>query len=380
MSDKIIKRIKIRIKDYRLNVKVKIFSGYVINANQSILLSEKYDYGFLKLDNVKRNRLQFSGHKGISLYERLKNPISDHDIFSFLEQIVDALEKIARIGLARSNLVLDLKYIFLNEAAKELTFMYLPIATPHGGRDILETFEQIIYSVVPLEIDSNCLSDFSRFIKRLDGFDAKKIEKYISDNVRGKMASSDEIRGTVSRQPDIRDEKIEPLFDDEKTELMSDDESTYLFAGSPQNSSQMEERRILGIVDDGNTCMLEDEATELLEEEKTDLLEEENVIPYSLPVLIRNQTDEVVRINKPVFRIGKEENCVDYVVTDNAAISRSHVDIISRNGRYFVFDLRSKNKTYLNNRVLPAEQEVEIFNGDILRLANEDFCFKYDRG
>ena len=94
------------------------------------------------------------------------------------------------------------------------------------------------------------------------------------------------------------------------------------------------------------------------------------------PILFRSSTEEVIRINKPVFRIGKDENCVDYVVTNNISMSRSHADIISRNGRYFVFDLRSKNKSYINNRVLPTEQEVEIFNGDVLKLANEDFLFQ----
>lgn len=375
MRDKIIKRVRIRIKNYWLNVKVKISSGYVININQSNLLSEKYTYGFLKLNNVKKNKLEFLGPKGISLYEKLKNPISDYDIFSYVEQVVDVLRKIERIGLSRSNLVLDLKYIFINEATKELTFMYLPIATPHGGKDVLEAIEQIIYFASPVEKNSEYLSNFSHFIKKLDGFDANKIDGYISDTIKRKMISDDKTNGTVSYQPNISDEKTELTSDDEKTELMID-ESTDLLFKSSQNDLKTEEKRILGIVGDENTCMLEDETTELLEEEKTDLLEKENVILYKSPALIRKQTDETVRINKPVFRIGKEEHCVDYVVADNAAISRSHADIISRNGRYFVLDLRSKNKTYINNRVLPTEQEVEIFDGDILRLANEDFLFQ----
>ena len=57
-------------------------------------------------------------------------------------------------------------------------------------------------------------------------------------------------------------------------------------------------------------------------------------------------------------------------------MSRSHADIIIRDGRYYVFDLRSKNKTFINNRVLPTEHEIEIFDGDILKLANEEFLFR----
>ena len=122
----------------------------------------------------------------------------------------------------------------------------------------------------------------------------------------------------------------------------------------------------------------DEETTEIFSDsdDKKDLFDEAQAVYYKTPTLTRTLTEEIIRIKKPVFRIGKEENCVDYVVSNNIAISRSHADIISRNGKYFVFDLRSKNKSYINNRVLPAEHEVEIFDGDVLRLANEDFLFQ----
>lgn len=97
---------------------------------------------------------------------------------------------------------------------------------------------------------------------------------------------------------------------------------------------------------------------------------------FNYPKLVRLSTNEIIVIDKPVFRIGKEKQCVDYVVTNNATISRSHADIISKNGRYYVFDIQSKNRTYINNRVLPSEKEIEISNDDVLKLANEEFLFK----
>ena len=38
--------------------------------------------------------------------------------------------------------------------------------------------------------------------------------------------------------------------------------------------------------------------------------------------------------------------------------------------------LHSKNKTYINGRIVPPEYEVEIFDGDILKIANEEFKFQ----
>jgi len=95
----------------------------------------------------------------------------------------------------------------------------------------------------------------------------------------------------------------------------------------------------------------------------------------SYPYLIRKKNDEKIMVNKPVFRIGKERKYCDYFVLDNNAVSRSHADIITKNKRYYIVDLHSTNKTYVDNRVIPVEVEVEIFSGTSLRLANEDFTF-----
>ena len=93
------------------------------------------------------------------------------------------------------------------------------------------------------------------------------------------------------------------------------------------------------------------------------------------PYLIRKSMNERIIINKPVFRIGKERSYVDCFISNNGAISRSHADIISRGHRYFICDRNSTNKTYRNGYMLTPEDEVEIFDGDILQLANEEFEF-----
>ncbi len=116
------------------------------------------------------------------------------------------------------------------------------------------------------------------------------------------------------------------------------------------------------------------------ETEETVLLNETPVAakePTIFPELYRVRTGDVVRINKPVFRLGKERSYVDYFVTNNNAVSRSHADIITRPSGYFVVDLNSKNRTFINNVPLVVQQETRINEGDVLRLGNEEFVFRF---
>lgn len=93
------------------------------------------------------------------------------------------------------------------------------------------------------------------------------------------------------------------------------------------------------------------------------------------PYLTRVKTGERIIINKPVFRIGKEKSYVDYFIADNTAISRSHCNIHSENGEYYIEDTNSTNHTYVNGNIINSNAKVKLSNGDRVRLANEDFTF-----
>ena len=101
-----------------------------------------------------------------------------------------------------------------------------------------------------------------------------------------------------------------------------------------------------------------------------------NEIKTLAPVLIRKKNNERIDINKPVYRIGKEKSYVDYFVSDNTAVSRSHANIITREGQYFIVDTNSTNHTYLNGTMIQSNLETKINDRDKIRLANEDFEFR----
>lgn len=95
------------------------------------------------------------------------------------------------------------------------------------------------------------------------------------------------------------------------------------------------------------------------------------------PYLIRTRNKERIPINKDLFRIGKEPTYADYYIGDNSAISRSHANIISRGGEYYVMDTNSTNHTYVNDIIVPKNMETKISHGDKVRLANEEFEFRF---
>lgn len=94
------------------------------------------------------------------------------------------------------------------------------------------------------------------------------------------------------------------------------------------------------------------------------------------PYLIRMKNNEKIILDKPVFRIGKEKSYVDYFIGDNTAISRSHANVVMKDGEYFVVDTNSTNHTYVNGTMLQSNVETKIAHGAKIRLANEDFEFK----
>ena len=113
----------------------------------------------------------------------------------------------------------------------------------------------------------------------------------------------------------------------------------------------------------------DDEATSLL----TNINQSQN---YAY--LIKKNSFDRIDVNKPVFRIGKERSYADYSVMNNNAVSRLHADIINKNGVYFIKDNNSTNGTFVNGVRIQSNIEVEIFDGNTITLANEEFDFHID--
>lgn len=394
-------KFKAKAKDCQLLVKAKASMGETIDEKELDRFSRVYLRGFLKPKLVKKNLVEYTGPVGISLYERLKKPTTKRDFLFMLEQIVVAVQKLQANNMGLNNLVMNLQYVYTNEVTKEIQFIYIPTAKGLQNLNLIEFIEAVAYSVKPAdEKDNEFVSRFIYFFKAMKPFDINKVEAFVAKEDRSVVNTIKKQNagqsGFMTNKPqhyyDHYDEKKKTEDDDDPTGLLTetdDDDPTGLLVEDDDPTGLLVEggdddaTGLLGD-DDEATGLLnnvddDDDATGLLtstgdEDEATGLLVENNA-NVRFPTLFRVLTEETISINKPVFRLGKERSYVDYFVTNNIAVSRSHADIITRGNKYFVKDLNSKNRTYINDQELPIHMEVEIHDGDRLKLGNEEFVF-----
>lgn len=354
---------KAKAKDCQLIIRAKASVGESIDSKELDRFARVFLRGFFKPTKIKKGIVDYTGPVGISLYERLKKPITKRDFLFIIEQIVVAVQKMQANSFPLMHLEMNIQKIYINETTKEVQFIYLPTDKPRDTGDLISLIDSIIYSAQPAEEkDNEVVSRFVYYFHGLKPFEINKIELFIAKEDRSVVNT---IRKQNAGQSGYMTNKQQHYYnhygdkeDDEETGLLDDD-------------------------NDEATGLLDDEATGLLDDEATGLLKnsEMRAVPESVQEiyyasLYRILTDETIKINKPVFRLGKERSYVDYFVSNNIAVSRSHADIITRAGKHYVKDLNSKNHTYINGKEIPVHSEIEIVNGDKLTLGDEEFIFK----
>lgn len=140
---------KVKTRDCQLIVGVRLSLKEKINVTQLDFFSNRYIRGLLKVKMIKKSHIEYYGPIGISLYERLKKPISKYDFLFIMEQVVDTVQKLNANSLIINNVIFDIKNVFINEITKELQFIYLPLENVQKETDIIGFMEQIIYASKP---------------------------------------------------------------------------------------------------------------------------------------------------------------------------------------------------------------------------------------
>lgn len=383
-------KLKVKFKNSQITVKSKLSKDEQINAREVEILNSKIIRGIMKPTVEGEKKLSYLSPGGIKLEAYLKKGITKNDFFLVIAQILEAVKSIGRNSFNINNLILNMKYVFVNEMTHELHFVYQPIYSSAISSDLAPFLYDVAYSVtLALNEDYKCVNNFIAYLKGLQAVSVINIEKYLLDvypqiykQVKRQKYGQSEYLGSFKNGKDIyydtdKRRKPTPLADYDSASLFSEkndkDEATSLLMEDVKDTPT-------SLLDDDNnepTSLLvedEDEATSLLiDDEATSLLSEGAQISY--PYLIRKNSFDRMDINKPVFRIGKERSYVDYFVANNNAISRIHADIITKNNSFFVKDENSTNGTYVNGNRLSPNEEVQVFDGDIITFANEEFEF-----
>jgi len=107
----------------------------------------------------------------------------------------------------------------------------------------------------------------------------------------------------------------------------------------------------------------------------TILTEDYNKPVIATPYLIRTKNDEKIALVGESLRIGKERGYVDYAITDNSTISRSHAVIRKTDAGYVIADTNSTNHTYVDDIMASSNCDIPLEHGARIKLSNEEFVF-----
>lgn len=375
-------KIKVKSKLGLSQLILKSLKGQQLNENEVYAINSNKVDGLLHLDVVQKGnsfQLIYNITGFITFKEYLATPLNKERFAMILQNILTNLKSMNSAFFNQQYLLMDFNRVMVNPATQHIYFVYVPIQFFESGTTLREFLLNIIQhsSFAPGE-DTSYVKDYITILNRGVNFSVFDLEEYINTLLGQKTYNQQTIecpqchsqlkKGTnycsacgakVSGNTGNTGKGVyNPLGDDdEKKEVVEEVVHT-------------EERR------KDNTQGLSDGTTVLgADPGGTTVLGSEELYTPSYPYLIREKTNEKISVNKPSFRIGSERKYVDYWVNDNSTVSRSHADIITREKRYFIIDLNSTNKTYVDGRAIPVEKEVELFDGTRVRLSNEDFVF-----
>lgn len=82
---------------------------------------------------------------------------------------------------------------------------------------------------------------------------------------------------------------------------------------------------------------------------------------------------QIIELTGDKIRIGRHPS--SEIVLDNAAVSRFHAQILQSHGNFYIEDLRSRNRSFLNDEIF--EGRTELHDGDSLQVCDFEFRFHY---
>lgn len=354
-------KLKVKINNNQIAVISKLDKSEEINLKDFEVFESKFIRGLMRPKVKDNKKIEYSAPGNMTLQSYLCGGLSDYEFLVVVAQFVECLKKVERHSFKVSNLVLDVRYIFFNNITKEVHFIYQPIINSSSTVNVFSfLYEMIEKTALSYEGDNMLLNNLKDYLGSLKSFSTLAMENYIfkvcpqvyKKVKRSKTGDSQFLKNDGWNYYDEK-YKSEGTADDYEETGLLDEEGTDVLI----EQDDME----------GTTVLDNDDGTALLVEKE-----------ISYPYLLRINTYEKVNIDKPVFRIGKEKSYVDYFIMNNNAISRIHADIITKDDNYFIKDNNSTNHTFVNGTRIQVSQNVQIFDGDAIMLANEPFEFHID--
>lgn len=364
---------KYSISDKKNLIKItqKSIRKVPINERELAVFQENLLPGLFRPVVEGKHRIAYTAPWSIPLKNYIKKGLNIHKFYSIVAQVVEMTKKIEMYKFNLPNLVLNTGIIFVKETTGELFFLYEPLMSRENSINVYGFLEEVTNEIQTedLELRNECRM-FQEFLQNTANYRIEDIEQYILNRYpqiyqeikRTESGKSGFIASSqlANRQHYAPSARMEQSYTPERQPYV------------PQQ--QVAERMPVTEEEPGTSLLMEEDGTTLLDEEDgTTLLNEQSVAAG----LIRIKTGEYFSIYGSPFMIGKSADN-SLCLSDNKAISRKHAVIYQNNGAYTIMDQGSTNHTFLRGEMLTPNCEADLCDGDVIRLADEEFEFKIE--
>lgn len=349
--------------------------------------------GLLHVDARKKGfayQLEFDITGYITFQEFLQIPLTQETFARVLDNILETLKSIDEKHFNPQLVLYDMDKIYINPSTQRLFFAYVPLQPFENNNTLQSMLLDIIqYSAFDDAEDSEYVSEYISILNRGINFSLFDLEEYVRRLIKtingeydGDTVECPKCHSMVSADAvlckcgfklhgftgstNVATSQVYDMF-------QSYTDRNGSKSASSANSDVCSSSRISREPERQEPLPADPVPEKPKKKKQTTVLslydEEED---SSQAFLIQESTEEKILIDRDPFRLGRESG--DHIVS-NRYVSDPHLDILSRNGRYYAIDLGSTNKTYIDGVVLMPQQETELFSGCLLKLANEKFQF-----
>lgn len=344
----------------------RILNNEQINHNILGALKDNRIHGLSPVminDNNEGKELKYDVSGKVSLEQYFSSSLNKEQFMGALLGIVNPIQEASKYMVRIENITLDAKNIFVDSETHLVSLICLPLTRNISCQDLPEFFKSIIVNAsFDSDEDIGYVARLINFLNSNAGFSMNQfkllIEELSGDNKEG--------------QSDFdKESKVFKGFswlrkkDREKNNAGAKNKS-YVLPTIQQNKPANKQISVTGRLQ-GSVLRIEP------------MLNGKVVLDRNMsdkPFIIREKNNERIAILSPEFRIGSDQNSVDYFIGDNSTISRNHAMILTFENKFYLIDNNSTNRTYLNGKLLPYHHEVALANGSKITLSNEEFYFQ----
>lgn len=327
----------------------------------------------------------------VTMKEYLGEYVKKDRLLKVFYGIANTIKESSEYMINWTSFSLERKEIYVNPETGDVSLLCLPLLTVINDGNICNFFKNVLFSsqfdldengdyvgklITFLNPKSYTLDKFIYELEDMLGLEHKEVveedDKEDEEDTVVEAETEEDIAVEAETGEDKNNTDIEKEPAEDTKQEATNDGDAEIQPELEENIAETSDEVIDEKVTEETIEIDEVSGKETETEEIPPIVAKPEIEPY----LIRLSNNQEIKIDKDSFYIGKDEENVDYCISDNLAIDDKHAYIIRHGKEYFVVDNNSKNHTYLNRVLIGTDEEIFIPHGAQLRFADEDFEFR----